>query len=450
MRNILILLLVVAAIVLIAVFGFGVGQNEKTASTNTTTVSTVSTTTSQAQKKLQQQRAGSNGAAVDAGPGSASAEVTGAPGAAGLDDTPQQLDLDRPFATDSPWNTAASGQPTDADSASMIRLAQQRVGLVATGDQAVPHTVRITDRRGVYIKTGLNSIPIYSTANGVETKLVCRQLPPYCGDGRNVPSLPIPNGIFPQPRYDGPLVVENPQTGIAYAMWRARRGTGNVMSYQFMRRWTLNGPGYQQPNSVSTIGSGLPSFAGLLMPKEVRQGRIEHALAIAIPGPAQTKYVQPASATDGVGSTASIPEGARIRLKANVKAPKLPGRTNKVAQKAIMKALRTYGAIVVERSASPSLYAKANADWAAPLRAANGRYLTPGGHLLSRDKNKRANATPLLRGNEIQGLHLSDFEVVQLPSTIFTFPALNSTEAANRPGGSTQTPGTSTTSGGTR
>jgi len=314
---------------------------------------------------------------------------------------------------------------------------------VQRGDGSL-HRTTIVEHRGVFINTGLNSIPIYTTAGGVQTKLVCRQLPPYCGDGRNVPSLPIPNGIFPQPRYDGPLVVEDAQAGVAYAMWRARRGTGNVMSYQFMRKWTLNGPGYQQPNSVSTIGSGLPSFAGILMPQEVRQGRIEHALAIAVPGPAQQNYVQPASATDGVGPTNSLPEGARIRLKAGVKAPKLLPRTNRVAQKAIMKALRTYGAIVVERSVAPTLYAKANANWDAPLRAANGRYLTPGGRLLPKAKNKRANATPLLRGNELQGLHLDDFEVMNLPSPIFTFPALNSTEAAVRPG-SSQTPGTSTT-----
>ena len=159
--------------------------------------------------------------------------------------------------------------------------------------------------------------------------------------------------------------------------------------------------------------------------------------------------VQPASATDGVGSVNSLPEGARIRLKAGVKAPKLRGRTNLVAQKAIMKALRTYGAIVVERSISPALYAKANANWNAPLRATNGRYLAADGRLLPKLKNKRVNATPLLRGNEIQGLHLSDFEVVQLPSPIFTFPALSSTEAATRPSGSAGATSPGVATGGT-
>jgi hypothetical protein len=284
-------------------------------------------------------------------------------------------------------------------------------------------------------------VPIYTTQDGVETKLVCRQLTPYCGDGQNVPSLPIPENANPKPQYDGQLVIEDLSNGVAYAMFRARRGSGSagegdVISYQFMRKWTLNGPGYQVPNSVSTIGSGLPSFAGVLLPEEIKSGRIEHALAIAVPGPARDIYVQPASATDGVGSVKSIPEGARIRLKPDVKAPKLPGRTNQVAQRALMKALRTYGAIVVERSKSPTLYAKQNYDWSQPMKGANGRLLGADGKQLPKRDNLQRNATPLLRGNEIQGLRLSDFEVVEITGKRYTFPALSSTEASIRPSSS--------------
>jgi len=430
MRAILIAIVVIAVIALIAYFGFDVGKDEPAKKTTTVTTST---TSSAAAKKQAAERAGSGGAGVQDGPGSASAEPTGAPGAAGIDpnDTSGQLSLIRPFADSSPWNTSALGQSTDPKSATYMRLANQRVGLVENGN-AEPRKQTVTNKAGVFINTNRWSIPIYTTENGEPTRLVCRQLPPYCGDGPSVPTLPVPPNASPVPSYDGAFVVEDPANGVAYAMWRARRA-GDTISYQFLRKWTLNGSGYQVPNSVSTIGSGLPSFAGVLLPEEIKAGRIEHALAIALPGPARDKYVQPASATDGVGATDSIPEGARIRLKPGVKAPKLLPRTNVVAQRAIMKALRTYGAIVVERSRTPSLYAKMNYDWTQPMKGANGRYLRPDGRLLPKIDNKRANATPLLRGNEIQGLHLSDFEVVKITGNFYTFPALSSTEAAARP-----------------
>lgn len=433
-RIVLILLAVVALAVLIAVVGFDVGKEDKQASTQTTTVSQRS---AEVLKKQAQQRAGSAGAGVEDGPGSASDDSTGAPGAVGLDlnDTGNQVTLARPFAATSPWNTPSIGLPTDEHSARFMKLADERPGLAETGN-GTPKRIVVRGRRGLFINTSRWSVPIYTTQNGVETRLVCRQAILYCGQGSKVPSLPIPANASPKPQYDGQFVVQDLDNGIAYTMFRARRGAGNVISYQFMRAWTLNGPGYQVPNSVSTIGSGLPSFAGVLLPQEVRAGRIEHALAIALPGPARDTYVQPASATDGVGSPDSIPEGARIRLKANVKAPKLAGRTNIVAQRALMKALRTYGAIVVERSKSPTLYAKMNYDWSQPMRGANGRLLAADGKLLPRRDNLRRNATPLLRGNEIQGLKLSDFEVVQITGKTYTFPALNTTEAANRPSSS--------------
>src|SRR5262249_46850750 len=149
------------------------------------------------------------------------------------------------------------------------------------------------------------------------------------GDGPKVKSLLIPPGESPLPQYDGWFTVLDRQTGFTYDMWRARRGrAGNVISYQFMRRWDLNGPGFQVPNRVSARGSGLPLFAGVILPEEIAAGRIDHALAISLPGPAQRSYVQPASATDGNGQVNSVPEGARIRLRPGVTLQTLQDRVD--------------------------------------------------------------------------------------------------------------------------
>lgn len=372
------------------------------------------------------------------GVGGAGQATEGDPGAAavGADGTGQTGSLGegaivRPFSNTSPWNTPVTEQPTDERSDRFIRLAQERRGVEERGT-APPRVT--TDRRNgrLFVNTRKWSTPIVDEENGVETTVICRQIPPQCGDGRDVRSLVIPPDESPLPQYDGWFTVLNRRQGVAYDLWRARRarGGGNVMSYQFMRKWDLNGPGFQQPNRVSARGSGLPLFAGVILPEEIRAGRIDHALAISLPGPANRNYVQPASSTNGVGRLTSIPEGARIRLKRGRRVERLPGRTNRRAARAIYTALRRYGAIVVDRSANPTLYAKQNADWRAPLRGADGRLLDSRGRPLDRFERRRRNAgTPLLRGNEVSALRITDFEVVELPP-ILKFPPLGNAALA--------------------
>ena len=206
-------------------------------------------------------------------------------------------------------------------------------------------------------------------------------------------------------------VIDN-TTRTALDFWRARCENDGSISYHYVKKWDLDGPGFQKPGGVSARGSGLPLFAGLITPEEIRDGTIDHALAISVPGAATRRYVQPASRTDGTGLVTSLPEGARVRLKAGDAKAFLgcvpePGRSRdrqrrrdrargcaginrfvrgkmqRRTARAIIGALQRYGAIVVDRSAAPTLYAQKNADW--------------------------KNILPL---NLIQGLDLDRFEVV--------------------------------------
>lgn len=294
----------------------------------------------------------------------------------------------RLFAEDSPWNQRADAAPVDPDSDRMIERAQYRIGVVedATGVRTVPR--RIDDP--VYINTEAWTVPV--VAGGEPTAVVCRQA--QCGDGDDTVTLTIPADVDPDPRYDGWFTIVDASENVAYDLWRARREDDGSISYHYMKRWALDGSGFQEPGQVSARGSGLPLFAGLIRPRELEAGLIEHALAISIPGPAQGSYVQPASSTDGNGEAASVPEGARIRLRADVvperpRDPRTGKRIPLTAQQqrladAIVLTLRTYGAIVVDRAEVPTLYAQ--------------RDVTEG----------------LLNGNELQGLTLDDFEVVEL------------------------------------
>jgi hypothetical protein len=280
----------------------------------------------------------------------------------------------------SPWNTQVAGLPADSRSGAMLALA-------ASNDE---HGAR---GRGVYINTTTWTPTIATEQGGVPTKLFCRQI--LCGPAAaGLASALIPPDVSPDPRYDGWFTVIDRAAGVAYDFWRARRQADGSISYQYVKRWDLNGPGFSKPSSVNAQnalaarGSGLPLFAGVILPGDLRSGAIDHALAISIPDPAGANYVSPASTTDGVGPQDSLPEGARIRLKANVTLPRLPHEDNRHSADVVLAALKRYGAIVVDRATVPTLYAQKD--------AVHG----------------------LLTGNELQSLRLSDFEVVRLPGRL--------------------------------
>ncbi len=120
-----------------------------------------------------------------------------------------------------------------------------------------------------------------------------------------------------------------------------------------------------------------------------------------------------------MATVASLPEGARIRLRPGVSLGKIPGGDNRGLAQLIERALQTYGAIVVDRSAVPTLYAQKD--------------VTAG----------------LLHGNELQNIHLTDFDVLQLgtryqyprSNTPPTRPTTTTTATTTSTGTSTSTPG---------
>ncbi len=308
--------------------------------------------------------------------------------------------LTRPFSADSPWNTPVQHTKTDPQSRRWMRLARVRVansaivksrnlktacssttrpssgarklarkaGIDVQGHRSSPNCRVI--RTGLTINTTRWTLPVFSNTQqgAVRRVAICRQFD--CGPDA-VTSVVIPPDACPQPQYDGWMTVIDNTTHSAYDFWRARCEADGSISYQYVTKWDLDGPGFQQPDQPSARGSGLPLFAGLITPQEVRSGQINHALAISVPGAATRRYVQPASRTDGTGFVDSLPEGARIRLKPG--SEKLithqfaRNKTERRTARTIIKALERYGAIVVDRSAAATLYAQKNANWAGIL-----------------------------------------------------------------------------------
>ena len=285
------------------------------------------------------------------------------------------------FDPSSPWNAPVGDASVDPESDRMISQSVRPPGEVL----ANPDT-------GLRVNTTSWTTPV--VMGGEPTRVICRQL--QCGEGEGTLLIPVPDDVDPDPRYDGWYTIVDQSAGVAYDLWRARRENDGSLTYHFMRTWDLDGPGYDAttpPTRVSARGSGLPLFAGLIQPDELARGEIDHALAISVPAPARSFFVAPASSTDGNGSATSLPEGARIRLK-DVRLPApidpttgkpIPLTRAQVRQAdAIRAALRTYGAIVVGRAPTPTLYAQ------------------------------RDVLAGTIDGRELQGLRMEDFEVIAL------------------------------------
>ncbi|MCB0862409.1 MAG: hypothetical protein KDB66_04265 [Solirubrobacterales bacterium] len=313
----------------------------------------------------------------------------------------------RLFSADSPWNTTVIGLPVADNSDRMLQLAmRRRFAKEIPGQEGVQTYTRKIKDTGIFINTqAWAPLIVAANVNGsVSTKFVCRQSDCGSADPKVPGTLNIPSNTTPDPRYDGWLSVIDRQNGMGYDFWRARREGDGTISYQFGKAWTLDGPGFSRPVGIDQVravgarGSGLPLFAGVVGPRELEQGEINHALAISVPGLARRNFVQPASVTDGVGNRKSLPAGARVRLRADVridekKLATLKGQRRRSAD-AVLTALRTYGAIVVDRSAVPSLYA--------PL----------------------GTSSKLIRGDELDWLTIDDFDVISLPQ-IYKDPPLS-------------------------
>jgi len=174
---------------------------------------------------------------------------------------------------------------------------------------------------------------------------------------RQFAAVPIPAGARPAPGSDGHMVIWQPSTDTMWEFWVARRrddGWHAIWGGQMTD--VSRNPGHFTDGFGATA-TGLPLAGGLITIDELRRGRIDHALALAIPHTQiWHRFAAPAQRSDGdIDSPNAIPEGARLRLdpRLDIDALGLP-RTTRVVAKAIQK----YGMIVRDKSGAVSLYAE--------------------------------------------------------------------------------------------
>jgi hypothetical protein len=232
---------------------------------------------------------------------------------------------DRLFATDSVWNRAL-GRHAPID-----RSSPELVG-------AFVESVREEIRRGIgpWIATWEYSTPIYRVPRDQPAVRVALD------DGTRswrrtlqaaYEQVPIPPGAKAARGTDGHLTVWQPSTDRLWEFWHARQDASGAWhaSWGGAIERVSESPGYYTNDSWPGSGpnwgasaTSLPVAAGTMTIEDLRRGRIDHALAIALPYPRKDIYAWPAQRTDGTGTSPnSIPAGAQLRIDPELDLDKL-------------------------------------------------------------------------------------------------------------------------------
>jgi hypothetical protein len=236
----------------------------------------------------------------------------------------------------------------------------------ATFTAALAHEIQASYQRSFppTINTTRYSAPIY-TVPATQPRVRVRLVGSRAGYGGRLQAVfdrgvPIPPGARPAAGNDAHLVVWQPATDTMWELWKAApTGAGWVTSWGGRLEHVSRSRGYFydssgiQPGATAT---SLPLAGGLITLADLRAGRIDHALAMAIPASRAGVWTFPAQRTDGnVRSADAIPAGARFRLDPSVDVDKLglPRFTAMLA-----RAAQRYGIYVRDTSPVITLYAE--------------------------------------------------------------------------------------------
>ena len=171
---------------------------------------------------------------------------------------------------------------------------------------------------------------------------------------RALRSVPIPAGAAPDPASDGHLAVIDRSNGCEYDFWKLRR-KGRRWEAAWGNALPVRGTGIYR-RGYSARGSGFALLAGVVMPAELRRGRIDHALLMSYPYTRAGGPVRPATESDGpIRGRRAIPEGARLQLDPSLDLDAL-GLSG--YERTIARALQRYGAYMGDTGGNGiSLYA---------------------------------------------------------------------------------------------
>jgi hypothetical protein len=251
---------------------------------------------------------------------------------------------DRPYGPWAPWNVPVLGLPRHADSK---RYARQlwRSGSETRGN------INLTFEDYTY--------PVYD-ARLADSWRPIEVAQPSNLHGSAVPWHPDWSSATGS---DGQVIILDPDSGREWDLWQIEfdgstvsASNGSVVPGSYWIRETGFPP---------SRGAGIPYLAMLVRPAEVARNLIPHALSMPIKGIDKSRFVPPATKSDGLGVDGSvpdgIPEGTRFALHVSDSeieawASSLPiSPAGRQSARVIARALRDYGWFITDNGGSAHL-----------------------------------------------------------------------------------------------
>jgi hypothetical protein len=210
--------------------------------------------------------------------------------------------LARPFAAGSFWNAPlAADAPLDAASGTLVAELRRQLDLGAP-----------------WINTTSYSTPVFRV--GPDQPTVRVRLDVANAALQNAwNAVPVPADARAATGTDKHMVIWQPATDTMWEFWQMQRDPDGTWHARWGGRVNSvsRHPGYYAgaEKGWGSSATGLPLLGGLITLDDMRAGRIDHALGLAIPEARKDWFTWPAQRTDGKKADPNaIPEGARFRL----------------------------------------------------------------------------------------------------------------------------------------
>lgn len=175
-------------------------------------------------------------------------------------------------------------------------------------------------------------------------------------------AVPIPPNAKAADGLDMQLTVWQPSTDKLWELWKAeKRADGWHARWGGAIEHVSTDPGFYTTDSWpgaksnwGASGTSLPLIAGTVLIKEAQEGKVDHALAMALPTVRYWWYSWPAQRSDGnYAGTQYIPEGAHFRVDPTLNVDSM---NLSPFAKMLAKAMQRYGVIVRDVSSTIQLY----------------------------------------------------------------------------------------------
>jgi hypothetical protein len=250
----------------------------------------------------------------------------------------------RPFPSANPWNQDISGASVDPNSSTIISFIGPTIGLHPDFGSGLygGSTIGIPY---VVVDSSQGNVGINFTAYGDESDPGPMPVP------ANAPVEGAPN-----PGDQHVLVVDNSNCFLyeLYGAFLNSNGTWNAASAAI---WDLE-DGEQRPWTwTSADAAGLPIFPGLVRYDEVAAGAIQHAIRFTLPS-SEAAMVPPASHWAATDSSAPVPMGMRLRLKASYDISSFSTNVQ-----VILTALKKYGMVMADNGSPMYLSGAPDSRW---------------------------------------------------------------------------------------